>query len=166
MKSVPFAPPEPAIYRETVRRALAEDLGWGDATTEGTVGAGAVALDADAVEEVENDGDGEAVVAAGDLQQRPPRLRLHVGGVDHGEAAGGQPLFGQEVEDLEGVRRRALVVFVVRHQAAEDVGREHLGRLEEAPGEGRLARAGGSDQDHQGQLGDADPRDGAPVTQG
>jgi nicotinate-nucleotide pyrophosphorylase (carboxylating) len=37
MKSVPFAPPEPAIYRETVRRALAEDLGWGDATTEGTV---------------------------------------------------------------------------------------------------------------------------------
>lgn len=37
MKSVPFAPPEPAIYRETVRRALAEDLGWGDVTTEGTV---------------------------------------------------------------------------------------------------------------------------------
>jgi nicotinate-nucleotide pyrophosphorylase (carboxylating) len=40
MKSVPFTPPEPAIYRETVRRALAEDLGWGDVTTEGTVGAG------------------------------------------------------------------------------------------------------------------------------
>ena len=39
MKSVPFAPPEPAIYRETVRRALAEDLGWGDVTTEGTVNA-------------------------------------------------------------------------------------------------------------------------------
>ena len=39
MKSVPFAPPEPAIYRETVRRALAEDLGWGDVTTEGTVSA-------------------------------------------------------------------------------------------------------------------------------
>jgi nicotinate-nucleotide pyrophosphorylase (carboxylating) len=37
MKTVPFAPPEPAIYRETVRRALAEDLGWGDVTTEGTV---------------------------------------------------------------------------------------------------------------------------------
>ena len=37
MKTVPFAPPEPAIYRETVRRALAEDLGWGDVTTEGIV---------------------------------------------------------------------------------------------------------------------------------
>lgn len=37
MKSLPFAPLEPALYRETLRRALAEDLGWGDVTTEGTV---------------------------------------------------------------------------------------------------------------------------------
>jgi nicotinate-nucleotide pyrophosphorylase (carboxylating) len=37
MKSVPFAPLDPALYRETVRRALAEDLGWGDVTTEATV---------------------------------------------------------------------------------------------------------------------------------
>jgi nicotinate-nucleotide pyrophosphorylase (carboxylating) len=38
MKSVPFQPLDPSMYRETVRRALAEDLGWGDVTTEGTVG--------------------------------------------------------------------------------------------------------------------------------
>ena len=37
MKSQPFGPLEPALYREIVRRALAEDLGWGDLTTEGTV---------------------------------------------------------------------------------------------------------------------------------
>jgi nicotinate-nucleotide pyrophosphorylase (carboxylating) len=37
MKSIPFAPLEPGTYREIVRRALAEDLGWGDVTTEGTV---------------------------------------------------------------------------------------------------------------------------------
>ena len=37
MKSVPFAPLEPGLYREIVRRALAEDLGWGDVTTEATV---------------------------------------------------------------------------------------------------------------------------------
>src|SRR4029450_7361060 len=37
MRSVPFAPLEPALYREAVRRALAEDLGWGAVTTEGTV---------------------------------------------------------------------------------------------------------------------------------
>ncbi len=30
MKSQPFGPLEPALYREIVRRALAEDLGWGD----------------------------------------------------------------------------------------------------------------------------------------
>src|SRR5262249_25642362 len=37
MKIVPFEPLEAALYRETVRRALAEDLGWGDVTTEATV---------------------------------------------------------------------------------------------------------------------------------
>lgn len=37
MKSVPFGPLDPGAYRELVRRALAEDLGWGDITTEATV---------------------------------------------------------------------------------------------------------------------------------
>lgn len=37
MKSEPFGPLEASLYRETVRRALAEDLGWGDVTTEATV---------------------------------------------------------------------------------------------------------------------------------
>ena len=37
VKPVPFAPLDPALYREIVRRALAEDLGWGDVTTDATV---------------------------------------------------------------------------------------------------------------------------------
>ena len=37
MKTVPFERLDPASYRELVRRALAEDLGWGDVTTEATV---------------------------------------------------------------------------------------------------------------------------------
>jgi nicotinate-nucleotide pyrophosphorylase (carboxylating) len=37
VKSVPFAPLDPGLFREPVRRALAEDLGWGDVTTEATV---------------------------------------------------------------------------------------------------------------------------------
>jgi nicotinate-nucleotide pyrophosphorylase (carboxylating) len=37
VKSVPFEPLDPGAYREVVRRALAEDLGWGDITTEATV---------------------------------------------------------------------------------------------------------------------------------
>jgi nicotinate-nucleotide pyrophosphorylase (carboxylating) len=34
---VPFEPLDPGVYRELVRRALAEDFGWGDVTTEGVV---------------------------------------------------------------------------------------------------------------------------------
>jgi nicotinate-nucleotide pyrophosphorylase (carboxylating) len=37
MKTIPFQALDPALYRETVRRALAEDLGWGDVTTDATV---------------------------------------------------------------------------------------------------------------------------------
>jgi nicotinate-nucleotide pyrophosphorylase (carboxylating) len=37
VKTLPFGPLEPAIFRELVRRALAEDLGWGDITTSATV---------------------------------------------------------------------------------------------------------------------------------
>jgi nicotinate-nucleotide pyrophosphorylase (carboxylating) len=39
MKTLPFSPLSPSQYREIVRRALAEDLGWGDVTTEATVAA-------------------------------------------------------------------------------------------------------------------------------
>jgi nicotinate-nucleotide pyrophosphorylase (carboxylating) len=37
VKTTPFEPLEPSQFREIVRRALAEDLGWGDVTTEATV---------------------------------------------------------------------------------------------------------------------------------
>ncbi len=37
MRRVPFEPLDPGTYRELVRRALAEDFGWGDVTTEALV---------------------------------------------------------------------------------------------------------------------------------
>lgn len=37
MKAVPFEPLDPAVYRDLVRQALAEDIGSGDVTTAGTV---------------------------------------------------------------------------------------------------------------------------------
>jgi nicotinate-nucleotide pyrophosphorylase (carboxylating) len=37
VKSQPFGPLDPSLFRETVRRALAEDLGWGDITTDSMV---------------------------------------------------------------------------------------------------------------------------------
>jgi nicotinate-nucleotide pyrophosphorylase (carboxylating) len=39
VKQIPFEPLDAGHYREIVRRALAEDLGWGDVTTEATVDA-------------------------------------------------------------------------------------------------------------------------------
>jgi nicotinate-nucleotide pyrophosphorylase (carboxylating) len=37
VKTAPFEPLDPSHFREIVRRALAEDLGWGDVTTQATV---------------------------------------------------------------------------------------------------------------------------------
>ena len=37
MKREPFGPLDPALYREIVRRALAEDVRWGDLTTDATM---------------------------------------------------------------------------------------------------------------------------------
>jgi nicotinate-nucleotide pyrophosphorylase (carboxylating) len=37
VKPVPFEPLDPGVYRDLVRRALAEDFGWGDVTTEGVI---------------------------------------------------------------------------------------------------------------------------------
>ena len=34
MRTIPFEPLDAGVYREIVRRALAEDFGWGDVTTE------------------------------------------------------------------------------------------------------------------------------------
>jgi len=39
VKHVPFEPLDAGVYRDLVRRALAEDFGWGDVTTEGVIDA-------------------------------------------------------------------------------------------------------------------------------
>ena len=40
MRAIPFEPLDPGVYREIVRRALAEDFGWGDVTTETVIDRG------------------------------------------------------------------------------------------------------------------------------
>lgn len=120
----------------------------------GAVGAGGVPLGADLLGQVQDDGDGQHVVAARQVDQLTAALALDAGGVDDGEPSGGQPLAGDVVEHVEGVGAGALVVLVVGDQAAAEVGGEHLGRLEVACREGRLAGAGGADQHHQGEVGD------------
>ena len=81
-------------------------------------------------------------------------VALHVGRVDDGQPAGGEPLAGDVVQHVEGVGGRRLVVLVVGDQAAAEVAGEHLGGTEVLAREGRLARAGHADQDHEAELGD------------
>ena len=61
----------------------------------------------------QHDGDRQAVVLPGQLDQRLAGLGLDVGGVDDRQPAQGQPLGGDEVQHLEGVVGDRLVVLVV-----------------------------------------------------
>lgn len=58
----------------------------------GPVGAGRVAFGADLFGQVQDDGDGQDVVLAGELDQLPTGVGLDAGGVDDGEAAGARRL--------------------------------------------------------------------------
>ena len=144
-----------ALLAEVLERAsqlvaLARD----DVIAEGAVGPGGVAVQADALGQVEHDRDRQHVVRAGERDEGPARIGLHVRRVDDCQAAGVQSLAGDVVQHVEGRRGRRLVVLVIRHQAAAEVAGEHLEAAEVLPRERRLARAAGADQAHQGQLGD------------
>ncbi len=135
----------------------------------GAVGAAGVALGADLLGHVQDDGDGQHVVLAGQVDQLTPGVLLHVGRVDDGATAGGEPLAGDVVQDVEGVAAGALVVLVVGDQAPAEVGGDDLGRREVALGERGLAGAGGADQHDEGEVGDgqgAGPHGGAAAAGG
>jgi hypothetical protein len=103
--------------------------------------------------QVEDDRDRQHVVLAGQVDQLAARFRLHVGRVDDGQPPAGQALAHDVVQQLERVRGGGLVVLVVGDQAAAEVRRDHLGRLEVRAGERRLARAGDADEDHEAARG-------------
>ena len=105
---------------------------------------------------VKNDRYDHRVVLAGQLYQGGAMLRIHVGRVDHGQSAQGQTLREHEVKRLECWRGERLVVLVVTDQSAEEVGAEHLGRLEEAAGKSRFAAPRWADQQHQAEVGQLD----------
>ncbi len=121
---------------------------------EGTVRAVAVALPADLLRDVEHDGDGKHVELARDRHQGLARLGLHIRGVDHGEQPAGQALSHDEVQELERITRRGLVVLVIGDQATACIGRHDLGGSEVLAREGGLARARRTDQHHERQLRD------------
>ena len=83
-----------------------------------------VALRADALGQVEHDRHRQHVVLAGQRDQLLAGIGLHVGGVDDGQPAGGQPLARRcSRSSVERVRGGGLVVLVVGDQAAAEVAR-------------------------------------------
>ena len=48
-------------------------------------------------------------------RQRLSRFRLHVGGVDDCQLAGGQPLAHNKMQDFKGIVGRCLIILVIGH---------------------------------------------------
>ena len=147
----PFAPEAAQPAPQAVVLA-ADHLG-----AEGAVGPLGVPDDGGALRHVEDDRDRQHVVLAGQLDELPAVLRLHVRRVDHGQPTGTEPQGGDVAQQRERLRRHGLVVLVVREQSAAEVGGEHLGGREVPSGEGRFARPADADQHHQAQLRDPQP---------
>ena len=127
-ESLPLQPPD----RAREHRVLPGD----HPGSEAAVGPRRVPLDAGPLADIEHDRHRQHMMLAGQRHQRPPRVRLHVRGVDHGQPPDGEPLGGDHVQRLEGRRGHRLVVLVVADQAAEEVRGQHLGRPEVPGGEG------------------------------
>lgn len=89
----------------------------------------AIPVSADGSRQIEHDRDDRPVIHPGEIDKRPPRLRLNIRRVNHGDPAGLKPLGGNQMQNLEGRVGRGLVALVVRHQRAAQIGGEYLGRL-------------------------------------
>src|SRR4051794_12900206 len=123
--------PEPLALEATQRFAQLAALIANDVITEVAVRATRIAVPAGALREIEHESNRQTVEFSGKGDQRLPRFRLHICGVDNRELPGSKALPGDEVQNLEGIVRSGLVVFVVRHEPAAEVTRDHLRRLEE-----------------------------------
>src|SRR5262249_53867277 len=98
-----------AFAREAAERApRLLDVVLDDPRPEGAVGPRAIALDADPLRQVEDDGDGNTVVLARESDERLARRGLDVGRVDDGQPPSRKPLGGNVVQDVKGVLRRRL----------------------------------------------------------
>jgi hypothetical protein len=100
-----------------------------------------VARLAERLGEIEDDRQGREAIRTGEGDEGAARLLADVGSVDHGESTAGEPLAGDEVQELEGIAGGALVVLIIGDQGPAVVGGDHLGRPEMEPGEGRLPGA-------------------------
>jgi hypothetical protein len=145
--------PEALLAEVPHRPAQLVLLTLDDGRAERAVLADLVALDADALRDVEHHGDGEDVVVARQIDQRLARGRLDVGRVDDRQEPGVQAACGDIAECCEGVGAGGLVVLVVGDEPTEEVTRQGLEPTEMRGGEGRLAGPAHADEDHKRQFG-------------
>ena len=81
--------------------------------------------------------------------QRFARLSLHVRRIDDGQLACRQSFGRDEVQHLERVFGRRLIVLVIGNKRAAKVGRDNFGWFEVFASKRRLAAAGWADQYHE-----------------
>ena len=153
-----------AFALQAAQRALeVAALTLDDLNAEIAVGALLVALEADALRHVEDDGDWQRVIFAGEGDERLARLRLDVGGVDDGELHAGEALGGDVVEHGESVVGGGLIVLVVGDESPAEIRRDDLGGAEVRPREGRFAAARRADQHDEREIRDGEVHQ-SPVT--
>jgi len=116
-----------------------------DMRTELPVGTRFVAFAADLLAGIEDDGDGECMIFPREPHQMRAVLLAHIGGVDNHQLPPLQADFRYGVDQRERVRGGVEAVLIVLDETTAGVRRDHLGRFEMPPGEGRFARAGCAD---------------------
>jgi hypothetical protein len=121
-----------------------------DVWTKIAIGSQLVSILTNSIRNIEHERYWNNVVLARERYERPSSFRLHVGGIDDRELAGGEPLGGDEVQDLEGVFGRSLIVLVVRNQRAAGVGGDNFRRFKVLRRKRRLTTAGWTDEDDEG----------------
>ena len=115
-----------------------------------------VPLAADLLGQIEDDRHWQAMVLSRQLHQGPACIGLHVGGVDDGQSPRRKAFGRDELQHLKGGSRGGLVVLIVRHQPAAEIGGDHLGGQEMLPGKGGLPGTRRADQNDQRHLGDGE----------
>ena len=127
-----------------------------DVRTEVPVFPAPISLLADLFGQVEDQCDRKAMVLSAKLDEQLAGFGLNVRGIDDRQTAEGQPLSGDEVQNLECVIRRRLGILIVADHPPARIGGQHLSGQEMFAGEGALARATGADQDDEREIGDRD----------
>jgi hypothetical protein len=80
-----------------------------------------IAVDADALRQVQHHCHRQHVVGPGERDERTAGLGLHVRRVDDGEVAAVEPLAGDVVEHVESGRGGGLVVLVAGDESSAEV---------------------------------------------